>query len=293
MSDTSDWSDASYATEPRGRGRFLLLALVLVFVACVAALGYIGVTLVGKTFSFANEFAVHTVHEKSSPDAAFALVIDTYDEGALGGATKVVLKPTRGDVGRYTLYDNAWLPDSEVRWLDARTVSINGVLKTPFVAYGIATGSGSTDGTAKDRAGYARNSIALGERIVKLSGLSLVLPDGLPAQLLTRKSALQSRPFQRLVPDRRASWSIYSLQRRAAAPFAKLASAGMAIGSSANITVRWDPATRRIIVLTRIAGAHYGLIVERDVAAHNQQQARLAAEALWWELAVRRARLPW
>lgn len=293
MSDTSDWSDASYATEPRGRGRFLVIVLILVFVASVGALGYIGVTLTGKAVGLANEFVEHTVHEKSSPDAAFTLGIDTFNEGALGGSTRVFLKPARGDGDRYMLYDNAWLPDAEVRWLDARTVSINGVLQAPFVKHDVATGSGSTNGTTEDGAGYVHNGIAAGERVVMLNGLSLALPDGLSAQLLTRKSALQSQPFQLLVPDRRLSWSIYSLQRRAAAPFAKLAGAGMVIGASANITVRWDAAARRIIVLTRIAGAHYGLIVERDVTARNQQQARLRAEALWRELAVRGARLPW
>ena len=49
MSDASDWTDASYATEPRGR-RGLLLPFVLVVVIAlgIAALGYVGYRLATK-----------------------------------------------------------------------------------------------------------------------------------------------------------------------------------------------------------------------------------------------------
>jgi hypothetical protein len=193
------------------------------------------------------------------------------------------------------LWDIDWLPDSEVRWLDARTVSINGFLEAPFVEYGIATGTRGTIGTARDSAGYAHNSIAPGERLVMLSGLSVVLPANLSGELLTRSKASLSRPFQRLIPSGHVAWSIRTLQRRDAAPFADLATAGTVIGRSAErcITVRWDRAAQRLVVLTWISGAYYGLIAERGVVAQTRQQARLSAEALWRDLSVQGVRLPW
>jgi len=133
MSDASDWTDASYATEPRGR-RGLLLPFVLVVVIAlgIAALGYVGYRLATKVDHAAGGLIAHSVHEKSSPDGAWTLVIDTLDSGALGGTTKVYLRPARanGHAQEVLLYDGDWLPNSAVRWRDARTVSINGRLST-------------------------------------------------------------------------------------------------------------------------------------------------------------------
>jgi hypothetical protein len=279
------------------QGQLALLVVVVTLIAVGCVVGIVALAVGSGAAKFADGLVVHTTHSKTSPDGRWALVIDTVDEGALGGNTTVYLKATSrgGDVANTTLWNLDWLPDSEVRWLDARTVSINGLLEAPFVGHSIATGSPGTTGAVTDSAGYAHNSIAPGERLVMLSGLSAVLPEGLSGELLTRKKASPSYPFQRLIPSRRVAWSIRSLQRRAAAPLTSLTTAGTVIGRSAEhcITVRWDRAARRLIVLTWISGAYYGLIVERDVAAQNGQQARLRAEALWRELSVRGVPLPW
>ena len=175
MNDASDWADQTCAAEPGRRGR-LTLGLVLVLVAVVGVLAYVGLELGAKVVRFASAFSVHTVHSKSSPAGGWTLVIDTVDEGALGGSTNVYLKPARGDARDYALYEDDWLPDSAVRWRDARTVSIDGLLQMPFVERAIATGSSGTEGAALDASGYVHNVIAPGERVVLLSGLSLVLP---------------------------------------------------------------------------------------------------------------------
>jgi hypothetical protein len=133
MSDASDWTDASYATEPSGRrGLLLPFVLVLVIALGIATLGYVGYQLATRVDHAAGSLIAHTVHEKPSPDGAWTLVIDTLDKGALGGMTKIYLRPVgaNSDGHETLLYDGEWLPDSAVRWRDARTVSVDGRLFT-------------------------------------------------------------------------------------------------------------------------------------------------------------------
>ena len=133
MSDASDWTDPSYASEPRGRrGLLLPSVLVLLVVFGLAALAVVGYRLATKVDHVVGGLIAHTVHEKSSPDGAWTLVIDTRDAGALGGATTVYLRAARAKANaqQVVLYDGDWLPDSAVRWRDASTVSINGRLST-------------------------------------------------------------------------------------------------------------------------------------------------------------------
>ena len=61
--------------------------------------------IVGATVvHFAGSFGAHTTRAKTSPDGRWSLVIDTYDEGALGGSTKV---DSTADDQRHRRPDNA------------------------------------------------------------------------------------------------------------------------------------------------------------------------------------------
>ena len=292
MSDGSDWTDVSYASEPRGRGRLLPLVLVLILVLGLGALGYIGVTLGTKVLRFVGEFAVHTVHDKPSPDGAWALVIDTHDEGALGGSTTVTLKPASSSAQSYVLSDGDWLPDSAVRWRDARTVSINGWLQTPFVDHAVATGSRATSGVPLDAAGYARNAIAPGERVVLLSGLSLVLPRGASAELSTRRVAARSAPWQRLASSATAAWSVETFRHRSDLPPAVRSARRVGRSWHARTVVRWDAAAHRLYVITQLPGRMTGLVAGSHVSAASAAEARARATELWHLLAVNGAGLP-
>ncbi len=258
MSDASEWVEVSGATEPRGR--LLPLLLVLALVLAIAALGYVGVTLGTKAVSFVGGFAVHTVHERTSPDGASALVIDTHDEGALGGSTTVTLRPASGSGRSSALYDGDWLPDSAVRWQDGRTVSLAGELQTPFVAHAVATGSPATSGVPLDAAGYALNTVAPGERVVLLSGLSLVLPGGASAQLATRWTAAGSAPWQRLASSPMAGRLVETYRSPADVPAAALSGRVVARWAHRHVVVRWDASRQSLSLLTRLPGRMTGLI---------------------------------
>jgi len=145
MSDDSDWTDASYAAEPRGRrGLLLPLVLIVVVVSGIAVLAVVGYRLATKVDHVTGRLVAHTVHEKASPDGAWTLVIDTLDSGALGGTTKVYLRRASANGGgdKVLLYDGEWLPDSAVRWRDTRTVSVDGRL-FKLRGYGLAAPQGS------------------------------------------------------------------------------------------------------------------------------------------------------
>ena len=69
MSDVGDWTDASYAEEPRGRrGLVLPVILVVVIALGIATLGYVGYQLATKAGHAASSLTDHTVHEKARVD---------------------------------------------------------------------------------------------------------------------------------------------------------------------------------------------------------------------------------
>jgi hypothetical protein len=291
LSNASDWTDPSYATEPHGRGRLLPLVLVIVLVVGIGGLAYVGLQLAHRVGHVASSLAVHTVHDKSSPDGTWALAIDTHDEGALGGSTTVTLKPASGTAPSYTLFDGNWLPDSAVRWRDARTVSIAGELQTPFVAHAVATGSETTTGVPLDAAGYARNTTVPGERVVLLSGLSLVLPHGASGELATRRVAAELAPWQRLTSSG-AAWSVATYAHRS--DLSPVVRSARLIGRSwhARVVVRWDAAAQRLYVVTRLPGRMTGLVTLAHVHAATAAGARAQAAGLWQLLSVEGVALP-
>lgn len=291
MSDASDWTDPSYATEPRGRGCLLPLVLVLVVAVALGVLACVGLQLAHRVGRVAASFAVHTVHDRPSPDGSWALTVDTRNAGALGGWTTVTLKPASGSAQGYTLFDGDWLPDSAVRWRDVRTVSIAGGLQTPFVAHAIATGSAATSGVPLDAAGYARNTIYPGERVALLSGLSMVVPHEASGELATRRIAAESAPWQRLVSPG-AAWSVETYAQRSDLP-AVVRSAPL-VGRSwqARVVVRRDAAAQRLYIVTQLPGRMTGLVTLAHVHAATAAGARTQAAELWQLLAVKGARLP-
>jgi hypothetical protein len=292
VDDPSNWTDDSYLTERRGRGRGPMLVLVLVLVVAIGALAYVGIELGAKVINFANGFIVHTVREKSSPDGSWKLVVDTSDEGAVGGFTSVYLMQ-RADGHRYALYEDDWLPDSAVRWRDARTVVINGVLRMPFIEKSISTGSSSTSGSP-GADGYVHNTIRPGERVVLLSGLSVVLPDT-PGELATLpKPPIQPVQWQWLTPSSNGprSYSVVTYREQGPSVPWKRISHGrlLAQGAGGRIQVRWRPG-REVLVITSLPGHGIGVITAQT-ALESAQAARGEARRVWNQLAVWGARLP-
>jgi hypothetical protein len=285
LNDASDWADETCAAEPGRRGR-LTLGLVLVLVAVIGVLAYVGLELGAKVVRFASAYSVHTVHSKSSPAGAWALVIDTVDEGALGGSTNVYLKPAKGDARGYTLHEDNWLPDSAVRWRDARTVSIDGLLQMPFVEHAIATGSSGTDGAALDAAGYVH------ERVVLLSGLSLVLPGATTGELLTRRAAAGTNPWQRLGSSTTAAWSVETFRSRSHVPTVVLSASMIGRKAHGRVVLRWNATMRRIYVITELPDCMTGLVTMNHVTAVSAAQARARATRLWQTLGVKGVSLP-
>ncbi len=106
-----------------------------------------------KALRLVGSFAVHTQRTKLSPDGKWALVIDSNDEGALGGSTDVYLEPAGSKARTYTLHEADWLNNWAVRWLDQRTIMLDGQLKMPFVAESVDTGSGPRAAPERTRQG--------------------------------------------------------------------------------------------------------------------------------------------
>jgi hypothetical protein len=260
------------------------LAVILLLVAIAAA---------GIALRMPVDDSTRTL---SSPGGDWSLVVRSIDQGALGGSTKVLL---RADEGRPSvpLYASDWLPDSAVRWLDARTVSIAGRPEMPFVAHEIATGSPATDGASLDDAGFVRNLTAPNERVALLSGLSLVLPDGVSGTLLTRPSVTRSHAWQRLLPASGAPDFPYTIvtyrEPGSFTPWPRLRS-GRVVASShgGRVRVRWNRAARTVTIITMRPGMGVGVISRSGSDLSTETAARRAARQLWRELSVRGVRVP-
>ncbi len=289
-----NWDDDGTAGEPR-RGRLTLLILILVVIG-LGALGVIGVVLGAKALRLVSDFAVHTQRIKLSPDQSWALVIDTYDEGALGGSTTVYLKPARSKAHTYTLHEPDWLPNWAVRWLDARTVMLGGELLMPFVAKSLDTGSPATSGAAIDASGYAANAVAAHERVVMLSGLSLVPPKGSKATLLTLPKSSPGRPRQELRSVGGGTWpgiaacTILAVTDRSELPDPHLATAGRSVEASLGrrVEVRWDAASGWLVIHARLRRRLLGFIWVRDVRVGSAVEAAHLATSVWRAFKVER-----
>jgi hypothetical protein len=249
----------------------------------------VGVALGTRALALVGEFVVHTERTKVSPDGEWALVIDTYDEGALGGSTSVYLEPPGSEDRAYTLHEPDWLPDWAVRWLDARTIMLDGRLEMPFVQLSIDTGSPATSGAAVDATGYVRNEVAPDDRVAMLSGLSLIAPRSAKAVILTLRESVDGRPRQELRPAAGSSWpgslrcSVLAASRRSELPDPRIATAGRVVPTSLGkrIEVRWDARSDRLIILTRLRGRLIGLLWLRDAGLQSGAEAARRAEAVW------------
>ncbi len=274
------------------RRRWLLIAgvVVAIMVAAVA----LAVVLLGA--AIVSGWNVHTTKIKTSPDGRWSLEIDTNDQGALGGDTRVRLLSTTASPGfrPVVLSDPDWMPDWAVRWLDARTIMLNGQLEMPFVEHSIDTGSSATSGSAADAAGYVRNAVASGRRVVMLSGLSLVPPAGSGAALLTRRDTAEGLPWQELRPANGTTWPgalrcrVLAVSDRGELPDARIATAGRVIATSLGrrVEVRWDAERRWLVVHTRLRRRLIGFLWEREVTAQTAAEAGRRAEQLWQLFAV-------
>jgi len=285
----------------RARSTLLVLAGVVVALLLMAVLLFAVLSPV-LPFLFLD-FVSETTTRKVSPDGHWALVIDTRDEGALGGNTTVTLRPADGGDTRFVLHEGSWLDDRDVRWLDARTIRVDSRLEMPFVEHSFETGSPQTSGAELDLAGYVRNDVAPGERVALLSGLSFVLPDEISGQLLTRRAVSNdggSQAWQELVPgtdgeDWPDDWryAILSLREPGDSTLVGLAKTGRLLGRSRDVVARWQPKARSLVIITRLPGRLVGLVAEQDVELTDARAARERADQIWRELSVKGAELPW
>jgi len=297
-------SDAGPSGRARVKRRSLVVHIALslgVAAAIVVATVFVSaVLLLGVMFS---TWGVHTQTVKTSPDGDWSLFIDTHDEGALGGSTRITLRPSGGGAPRLVLHESGWLADREVRWLDRRTVEIGARLMTPFVEHGIETGSPGTSGGELDLGGYVRNDIAPGERVAMLSGLSFVLPGDLAGQLETRRSPSDDglpTAWQELLPGIDGDlwpddwrYTVSSLREARDSTLVRHANSGRLLGRSRHVIVRWQPEAEMLFVITHLPGRMIGLVAEQDVALRDADAARARAESMWRTLHVDGADLPW
>lgn len=281
--------DDGAAVEPAGRGRLTLLVVILIAVVGFGALGVIGVVLSTRALRVVGSFAVHTQRIKVSPDGRWALVIDSSNEGALGGSTDVYLEQAGSKARTYTLHEADWLNDWEVRWLDARTVMLGGELTMPFIAESVDTGSAATSGAALDAAGYVPNEVAPGERVAMFSGLSVVPSEHAATTLLSRREAAKGLPFQELRAANGTTWPgslscrLLAVNDRGELPDPRIATAGRVIATSLGrrTEVRWDARSRWLIIHTRLRRRLIGFIWERNADVRNSAEAASRARALW------------
>lgn len=171
-------------------------------------------------------------------------------------------------------------------------MSIDGLLQMPFVERAIATGSSGTEGAALDASGYVHNVIAPGERVVLLSGLSLVLPGGTAGELLTRRAAAGSSPWQRLGASTTAAWSVETFRSRSYVPAAVLSASTIGRRAHGRVVLRWNATMRRTYVITELPDCMTGLVTMNHVMAVSAAQARARATRLWQTLGVKGVSLP-
>jgi hypothetical protein len=266
--------------------------VVAIMVAAVA----MAVVLLGA--AIVSGWSVHTTKVKTSPDGRWSLEIDTNDQGGLGGDTRVRLLSTTARPGfrPVVLSGPDWMPDWAVRWLDARTIMLNGQLEMPFVEHSIDTGSPATSGGAPDTAGYVRNTVAANELVVMLSGLSLAPPAGSAAALLTRRDTAEGLPWQELRPAGGRTWPgaprcrVLAVNDRGELPDPRIATAGRLIMTplGGRVEVRWDAERRWLVVHARLRRRLIGFLWEREVTAQTAAEARQRAARLWQLFAVER-----
>jgi hypothetical protein len=289
------WNDATVYRRPT-RGRTLAkVVLVLVVLVAVIALIVIVATVVTRSVdAVGGAVSNHATQTVTAPDGHWSLFVERSAYLVDEASTTVYLQPSAGGT-RIRLYkDDTWVGKRAVRWEDPRTVSVAGKLQMPFVEHAVATGSAATSGVPLDAAGYVRNTVAAHGSVTLLSGLSLVMPELSPGQLLTRCSAAGDAPWQRLAPSAVSSWSVETLRRRSDLPAVALA--GRPIGRSSNgqVVVRWNPAVNRVFVVTDLPRRMVGLVALATRSGNESAaQARAETERMWRMLALGGAELPW
>jgi hypothetical protein len=281
----------------------VILAAVVGLVAILVFASFIGCVVL--VHGILTDPSVRTKDEVISPDGQWVLLVDSVNEGALGGRTSVTLESRSGAGVSLGLHDGAWLNDGEVRWADARTVEILG-LRMPFVDSAIDTGSTRTTGVGVDVEGYVHNSLRPNEHIVMLSGLDLQLPPGQDAELLTLgpdyRDSTAALPLQRLTVASSASHSLWILTLEGTDPMLDALRGQQMIERSKDgqVEVHWNKASREVTILTslssdkdetvrRIAGA----VTIHDDSIVDVPSAARAAESTWGDMSFGGAVLPW
>ena len=110
MNDWSDWAE-NRAPPASPRWRWVpRVAVVLALLAAVAYLAYVVAELGDRAMRVADDFIAHTTHSTTSPDGHWSLLIDSVNTGALGGSTRVNLRPVTADddAQGVTLFDGNW-----------------------------------------------------------------------------------------------------------------------------------------------------------------------------------------